>query len=462
MTLRIHDTYQRSKVDFVPHDAAHVQFYVCGPTVYDYAHIGNARPIVVFDVLFRLLQRLYPKVTYVRNITDVDDKIITRAAERGIGIDRLCDDTIECFHEDVAALGALPPDHGPRATEFISDMIDMIQTLIDGGFAYAEKDGSVYFNIKSFPDYGRLAKLKINYRKQVNKVKDDEYDKEHPQDFALWKSWKKEDGEYFWDSPWGKGRPGWHIECSAMSLDTLGSHFDIHCGGVDNMFPHHENEIAQSVCYTKDSFVSYWLHSEFLLIDGGKMSKSLGNYYTLKDLQKKGFTPESIRYQLLSGHYRNKISFSLSKKFESDKIVQRINRFFALLKSKGAHKSEEEGFPKEYRKFEIAMNDDLNSPKAIAVFFTWMKQSIKKIEDNDLITRDLYEAWNFLNLFNNIFGFNEKISSEYPNRIKKLLEERDSARKKKKWERADLIRIKIANEGWLVEDTEDGQKLKKI
>ena len=462
MDFTLYNTYSKKKEVFVPLTKGKVGLYTCGPTVYDHSHIGNFRTFIFEDLLKRWLIHLGYKVNHVMNITDIDDKTIRRACQENVALEVITNRYTSYFMEDLRWLKILPANQYPRATGYIMEMIKIIEALIDGGFAYAEKDGSVYFNIKSFPDYGRLAKLKINYRKQVNKVKDDEYDKEHPQDFALWKSWKKEDGKYFWDSPWGKGRPGWHIECSAMSLDTLGSHFDIHCGGVDNIFPHHENEIAQSVCYTKDSFVSYWLHSEFLLIDGGKMSKSLGNYYTLKDLQKKGFTPESIRYQLLSGHYRNKISFSLSKKFESDKIVQRINRFFALLKSKGAHKSEEEGFPKEYRKFEIAMNDDLNSPKAIAVFFTWMKQSIKKIEDNDLITRDLYEAWNFLNLFNNIFGFNEKISSEYPNRIKKLLEERDSARKKKKWERADLIRIKIANEGWLVEDTEDGQKLKKI
>ena len=228
-----------------------------------------------------------------------------------------------------------------------------------------------------------------------NRIKDDEYDKNSPQDFALWKGWKKEDGEIGWDAPWGKGRPGWHIECSAMSSENLGNHFDIHCGGVDNMFPHHENEIAQSICSSGEKFVNYWLHSEFLLVDGGKMSKSLGNCFTVNDLLKKGFTAESIRYQLLAGHYRTKISFSLKKKQESDKIISRINEFQSLLIDLGAQDIQRKQLPDPYYDFVEAMNDDLNTPKALGIFHSWMRQVFKKIKTGSIKKEEIGEAWNF-------------------------------------------------------------------
>ena len=300
-----------------------------------------------------------------------------------------------------------------------------------------------------------------NYDDSSYNVNDDEYEKDSPQDFALWKGWKKEDGEIGWDAPWGRGRPGWHIECSAMSSENLGNHFDIHCGGVDNMFPHHENEIAQSICFSGEKFVNYWLHSEFLLVDGGKMSKSLGNCFTVSDLVKKGFTAESIRYQLLAGHYRTKISFSLKKKQESDKVISRINEFQSLLIDLGALDAQTKELPDSYYEFVEAMNDDLNTPKALGIFHSWMRQVFKKIKTGTISKREIGEAWNFLTNFDMVFGLLREKPVEIPLKIKKLMELRDAARAENNWTLADELRDQIQEKGWTVEDTTKGQKVKK-
>ena len=462
MGLKLFNSYSKKKEVFIPIEKGKVGLYTCGPTVYDYSHIGNFRTFIFEDLLKRWLIHLGYEVNHIMNITDIDDKTIKRANQEGVDLNVITERYTHHFMMDLKWLNIIPANKYPKATQYIWKIVEIIEVLIDKGFAYKDKDGSVYFNIKSYPDYGLLSKLKINNQKQTYRIQDDEYNKDNPQDFALWKSWKKEDGAIYWNSPWGKGRPGWHMECSAMSNETLGSHFDIHCGGIDNMFPHHENEIAQSICSTDDSFVNYWLHSEFLLIDGDKMSKSLDNYYTIKDLQKIGFSAESVRYQLLAAHYRNRISFSESKKNESDKIVYRIDKFYELLKENGADILAGDCLPDEYIDFKIAMNDDLNSPKALAIFFSWMKNVSKNLEKNSLGKKELVSAWNFLKLFNNIFSFHNEKSPIYSNEIEKLLEERRIARKDKNWPLSDLIRKKIENKGWLIEDTKNGQKLKKI
>ena len=295
-----------------------------------------------------------------------------------------------------------------------------------------------------------------------DRIIDDEYEKNSPQDFALWKGWKKEDGEIGWEAPWGKGRPGWHIECSAMSIENLGNHFDIHCGGVDNMFPHHENEIAQSTCYSGKKFVNYWLHSEFLLVDGEKMSKSLGNCFTISDLVKKGFTAESIRYQLLAGHYRTKITFSLKKKQESDKVISRINEFQSVLIDLGAKDIQRKELPHSYYDFVEAMNNDLNTPKALGIFHSWMRQVLKKIKTGSISKIEIGEAWNFLKNFDKVFGFLSEKTIKIPLKIEKLLELRQTARAKNNWTSADELRDQIKEEGWAVEDTPKGQKVKKL
>ncbi len=462
MKLHLYNSYKREKESFEPIRDGYVGLYTCGPTVYDYAHIGNFRTFIFEDLLKRWLIHLGYDVKHIMNITDVDDKTIKKANDESVALNIITDRYTSCFMEDLKWLKMIPADEFPRATDHIDKMISMIQTLLDKNFAYKDNDGSVYFDINSFQEYGCLTNLNIKGQKQIKRINDDEYEKDSPQDFALWKGWKKEDGDIVWNAPWGKGRPGWHIECSAMSIDALGDHFDIHCGGIDNMFPHHENEIAQSVCSTGKPFVNYWLHSEFLLVDGGKMSKSLGNYYTIKDLINKGFSAESIRYQLLSGHYRTKISFSINKKHESDKVVERVSDFHELLSQKIKKISLDNSLPQIYSDFSNAMNDDLNTPQALAIFFEWMKSESKKIKDNSLSSEEISSAWNFLNIFNSIFDFVKIESLIIPDKIKDMLNKRAKARKERDWSMSDNIRDSLKNAGWIVDDTPEGQKLKKI
>lgn len=353
--LRLHNTLTRSKDVFTPLDASHVRVYACGPTVYDRIHVGNARPIVVFDVLVRLLRRLYPKVTYVRNITDVDDKIITRAGERGIGIDRLCEDTIACFRDDVAALGALPPDHEPRATEFIADMIAMIQTLIDGGFAYAA-EGHVLFSVATMPSYGALSGRSMEDMIAGARVEVAPY-KRDPADFVLWKPSNAD--QPGWENPFSDtpGRPGWHIECSAMAKHYLGPTFDIHAGGLDLVFPHHENEIAQSCCaHGTDIMAAYWLHNGYVTMGEEKMSKSLGNILAAHEAiaEHRG---ETVRAALLAAHYRAPVALTSDALAEARNVLDRLYRAVGeVAADAGAVDAD----------FLDALADDLNTPAAMA------------------------------------------------------------------------------------------------
>ena len=461
MSIRFYNSYNREKEFFKTIIDGKVSLYTCGPTVYDFAHIGNFRTFIFEDILKRWLIHVGFDVTHVMNITDLDDKTIAKAKDKKVDLSVITEKYTKQFMEDLKWLKILPADKYPRATKSIDKMIEIIKTLIDKGHAYVELDGSVYFKISTFPDYGKLTNISMKGQKPSIRIDDDEYEKNSPQDFALWKGWKKEDGKVVWDAPWGKGRPGWHIECSAMSSENLGNHFDIHCGGVDNMFPHHENEIAQSICASGEKFVNYWLHSEFLLVDGRKMSKTFGNIYTIKDLMKKGFTAESIRYQLLLGHYRTKISFSFKKKQESDKVINRINEFHLSLIDNNADNIQGGQLPEAYYEFTEAMNNDLNTPKALAIFHTWMKEVTKKIKTGSISNYELKEAWNYLKNFDSIFGFIREKSSVIPSKIKKLMNLRETARFEKNWTLSDNLRDQIQEEGWVVEDTANGQKVKK-
>ncbi len=357
MTLRIYDTLSRAKVDFEPLDPKHVRFYVCGPTVYDFAHIGNARPVVVFDVLARLMRRLYPKVTYARNITDVEDKINARARELGEDIRDLTERTARQFHDDMAALGTQPPDVEPRATDHIAEMIAMIEALIDKGHAY-EADGHVLFDVPSMADYGKLSRhsrdeLVAGARVEVAPYKQD------AADFVLWKP--SDDETPGWDSPWGRGRPGWHIECSAMSKKHLGPGFDIHGGGQDLIFPHHENEIAQSRCENPDNgFAKYWMHNGYLMAEGEKMSKSLGNFYTVHELLGE-YPGEAIRLTLLQTHYRQPLDFTKGGLAQAKAT---LDRFYLALRD-NAGVVERSKF-KKAPDVQAALEDDLNTPLALA------------------------------------------------------------------------------------------------
>ncbi|MBT3606986.1 MAG: cysteine--tRNA ligase [Candidatus Marinimicrobia bacterium] len=462
MPLQFYNTLKREKEIFQPIEKGKVGLYTCGPTVYDYAHIGNFRTFMFEDLLKRWLLHLRYDVKHVMNITDVDDKTIKKAKQMKVSLSRITDKYTQYFMEDLKWLKMIPADIYPTATESIPKMISMIERLLEKGFAYREDDGSVYFNISSFPNYGRLTQINISEQRTGDRVMEDEYDKDVPQDFALWKGWKEEDGEVVWDAPWGRGRPGWHIECSAMSSESLGDNFDIHCGGVDNMFPHHENEIAQSQCATDQPFVNFWLHSEFLMLDGGKMSKSLGNYYRISALKELGFTAESIRYQLLAGHYRSKITFSIDKKHEGDKVVQRLSDFYTRLQKMNANESSIGSMPEAYSKFRDRMNDDLDSPQALAVFFDWMKTVNGKIDKNVITDSELGEAWEFLVAFDSVFGFIQNQDFEIPNKINLLLKKRQKARDEDNWVESDLIREQLKEKGWIVDDTTDGQNLKKV
>ena len=461
MPLQFYNSLKREKEIFQPIEKGKVGLYTCGPTVYDYAHIGNFRTFMFEDLLKRWLLHLRYDVKHVMNITDVDDKTIKKAKQMKVSLSHITDKYTQYFMEDLKWLKMIPADIYPTATESIPKMISMIERLLEKGFAYREDDGSVYFNISSFPNYGKLTQISISAQRTGDRVMEDEYDKDAPQDFALWKGWKEEDGEVVWDAPWGRGRPGWHIECSAMSSESLGDHFDIHCGGVDNMFPHHENEIAQSQCATDQPFVNFWLHSEFLMVDGGKMSKSLGNFYRISALKELGFTAESIRYQLLAGHYRSKITFSIDKKHEGDKVVQRLSDFYNRLQKMNANESSTGSLPEAYSKFRDRMNDDLDSPQALAVFFDWMKTVNGKIDKNLITDSDLGEAWEFLVAFDSVFGFIRNQDFEIPDKINLLLNKRQKARSEENWVESDLIREHLKEKGWIIDDTPDGQYLKK-
>ncbi len=461
MPIKFYNTLTKRKDEFQPITNGEVKLYTCGPTVYDTAHIGNFRTFLFEDLLKRYLFLKGFKVTHVMNLTDVDDKTILRSNSDNISIHDLTEKYIELFFKDIKILKIIPADYYPKATEHVTEMINMVKKLIDNEFAYQSDDKSIYFKIEKFEKYGKLANLNLAEQKKTQRIAADDYSKDNPQDFVLWKAWKKEDGKVFWESPWGKGRPGWHIECSAMSTKYLGDNFDIHCGGIDNIFPHHENEIAQSECANNKQFVNYWLHSEHLLIDGGKMSKSAGNFYKINDLIDMGFTPEALRYLLLSVHYRTNINFSVNKKNEALKVIQRVNDFYERLLDLSAKCDKTGKLPGEYYSFEKALDDDLNTPEALAVFFEWLRKTNAQIDSNSLKDKDIFCAINFVEKFNSIFDLIVK-KSEVPSEVTKFAKERENARKDKDWAKADLIRDQVMKLGWIIEDTPDGFKLKQI
>ncbi len=459
MSLKIHDTLSRQKVDFIPIDDQHIKMYVCGPTVYDYAHIGNARPVVVFDVLYRLLAGIYPKVTYARNITDVDDKINARALESGENIRTITERTAKIYHEDMRALGALSPDVEPRATDHIAEMIVMIETLISKGHAY-EADGHVLFSVPGMDTYGKLSRLDkreivAGARVDVASYKND------PQDFVLW---KPSDPEIpGWDSPWGRGRPGWHIECSAMSQKHLGDTFDIHGGGLDLIFPHHENEIAQSKCALgHDAFAKYWMHNGYVMSEGEKMSKSLGNFYTVHDLLEE-FPGEAIRLLLLKAHYRQPLDFSKNGLIEAK---AELDRFYRALRSVA------EIVPMLPANTAVhdALKDDLNSPLAISRLHQIVGDLNKA--DNDA-ERAQFKGQ--LCAAANILGLLQQEPEEWlkwqpaatsgglsDTEIDDLISERVEARKSKDFTRSDTIRDQLAAEGIVLEDGQGGTIWRRV
>ena len=453
-----YNSQSRKKEVFKPIDKKLITLYTCGPTVYDSPHIGNYRTFLFEDLLKRTLIASGFKVEHAMNITDIDDKTIKASTNENIDLKEFTEKYINIFFDELKILRILPADHYPRATKYISEMITIIENLISKNHAYISSSGDVYFSIESFQKYGTLTNLKLDKLIKSKRVLSDEYSSDIIQDFALWKAYKHSDGNVYWQSPWGKGRPGWHIECSAMAMNLLGNSIDIHCGGVDNKFPHHENEIAQSECFSQSKFVNYWLHSDFLLVDGEKMSKSKGNFYTLNDIIEKGMSVEEFRYMIFSAHYRSKINFSLKRINNAKKAISRITN----LKHKliPIAKDKIQAFPNAKKRFHEALKDDLDSPKAFSIFFEWLKDINLMIDNGTISETEAAKSINFINFFDYIFQVIPK-NKEIPEKIIHYAKLRETARMKKDWAEADKLRNKIDYYGWIVEDSKEGFRLKK-
>jgi cysteinyl-tRNA synthetase len=475
MGLSFFNTLSRSVQEFKPLDPAgkSVGMYCCGPTVYDFAHIGNWRTFVFGDLVRRYLTFRGYDVKHVINITDVEDKIIRRVRETQTSLREFTGKYETAFFDDMKALGCLEPHVKPRATEYIAEIIALIEKLIARGIAYKANDGSVYFSIEKYRgcgcQYGQLQKLNFDEMRVGERVSSDEYEKESVADFALWKAYVPEDGEVTWDSPWGKGRPGWHIECSAMSMKVLGESFDLHLGGEDLKFPHHEDEIAQSEGATGKPFVKYWLHGAHLLVEGKKMSKSLGNFFTLRDLMAKGFTGREVRYLLLTAHYRETFNFTLDGLAGAKSALARIDECIGKLREFGVPPSggsaplpPEGGTPNLAANFTAALDDDLNISAAWATVFDWVRETNKRIADNSLTAAQAATELVAWEQVNSVLGIEKSAEAEAPAEIVALLEARQAARKAKDFKRSDEIRDELKAKGWVVEDSPKGPKLKKL
>ncbi|MDB3947618.1 cysteine--tRNA ligase [Gammaproteobacteria bacterium] len=455
MTIKFYNSLTNQKEEFVPIRKGEVGMYVCGMTVYDNCHLGHARAMMAFDILARYLRYQNYKVNFVRNITDIDDKIIDRANENSETIDALTDRTIASMHEDFLKLGLELPTNEPRATDHIEGMIQMISGLIDKGHAYQSESGDVFFAVRTFPEYGKLSNKNIDDLNPGARIKEDE-SKKDPLDFVLWKSAKP--NEPSWDSPWGLGRPGWHIECSVMSLENLGEHFDIHGGGPDLLFPHHENEIAQSECASDHKFANYWMHSGLLKINGEKMSKSLGNFAMLKDLYN-SYHPEVIRYYLISSHYRSSLNFDNESLDQARSALTRLYQAISVASSQ-----ESDLHDKSVSEFIKSMNDDLNTPEALSTLFGLAKliNSSQDTQDQSMYASTMRELGKVLGLLNDsseaFLQYGAKLTDE---EIGKKIDERNKARDNKDFQKADQIRDELAAQGILLDDSSDGTSWKK-
>ncbi|MCX6757967.1 MAG: cysteine--tRNA ligase [Candidatus Nomurabacteria bacterium] len=453
--IKLYNTLSREKEDFLPMHLEEVRMYTCGPTVYNYPHIGNYRAYIFTDILKRYLKYSDYNVKHVMNITDVDDKTIRDSIAQKKSLKEFTEFYTLEFFKDRESLNIEQADIYTKATNHIEEMVQMIEILLDKGYAYKGDDGSIYFNIKKDPNYGKLSHFKLEDLKNnaQGRLKNDEYEKENAQDFALWKAWDANDGDVFWDTSLGKGRPGWHIECSAMSIKNLGETFDIHTGGVDLIFPHHENEIAQSECATGKKFVKYWLHNEHLMVNGKKMSKSAGNFYTLRDLIEKGINPIAFRYWLYTGHYRTKVNFTLESVKGAQIALERLIKAFMPLMdvTNGI-------INQEYKKeFIECMDDDLNTPKAIALL--WQLIADVSVSDS--------EKKSTLLDFDKVFGFGldkvKKLSDEIiPEQVLAIAEERKLARDNKEFRKSDELRAEINSLGYEVKDLPNGFKISKL
>jgi cysteinyl-tRNA synthetase len=457
----------RRKEVFKPIEKGKVRLYTCGLTVYNYAHVGNLRAYVFVDLLRRWLEYRGFDVTHVMNLTDVDDKTIRGLREEGVPLKEYTERYIDAFFADLQMLNIRKAHINPKATEHVNEMVRLIEILLKKGYAYHSEDGSVYFDISKFKNYGKLSKMKLKELKAGARVNVDEYEKDQASDFALWRAWTPEDGDVYWETKLGKGRPGWHIECSAMSMKYLGETLDIHTGGVDNMFPHHENEIAQSEAATEKKFVNYWMHNEHLLIKGERMGKSLKNFYTMHDLVGMGYDPIAVRYLLLSTHYRKQLSFTFEALKASENTLKRLYDFMERLEGVNQLKGESIKHLVEEAKerFGDAMDDDLDINKALATVFDLVKD-VNTLIDEGKLGRDCIDDVKGLMLtFDKVLGvlgdFWKRDDVELSKEIKALIQERENAREAKDWKTADFIREQLQKKGIILVDTPEGVKWKR-
>ena len=494
--LKVYNSLTRSVEPLKPLDGDVVRLYTCGPTVYNFAHIGNFRAYVFEDVLRRAVQFDGLKIRQVMNLTDVDDKTIRGANAAGVPLTDYTKTYKDAFFADLKRLNVQPAEVYPAATDHVPEMIALVSKLMEKGVAYQSDDKSVYFKVREFPGYGKLAHIDFDAQRTGQRCAADEYDKENVGDFALWKAWEPSDGPVGWDSPWGRGRPGWHIECSAMSMKYLGETFDLHTGGIDNLFPHHENEIAQAEAATGKPFVKTWMHCAHLKVNGEKMSKSLGNFFTLRDLLEKGYAGREIRYVLVNAHYRTGLNFAFSALDDARKSLARIDECVRKVEKwksgevekwgsgeveklgsgevekcagvpvAGAQASALASAPDFAQKalddFTAAVDDDLNMPKAFAALFELVRHSNAALGSAGGLSQE--GAAGVLAVFRRmdevlgvVFFENEKKSAEVPADVQALLDRRAAARKAKDWAESDRLRDEIAAKGWLVKDSRDGQ-----
>ena len=465
--MKIYNTMTRKKEEFVPLTPGKVGIYACGPTVYNFFHIGNARPFIVFDVLRRFLRSQGYQVTFVQNFTDIDDKLIRRAAEEGTTVPEIAEKYIKEYFTDAEGLGIEKADVHPRATKHIGEIIAMIKKLEAKGYAYRADNGDVYFDTQAYSSYGRLSGQNLDEREAGARIEVDDV-KRHPYDFALWKAQKP--GEPAWNSPWGMGRPGWHIECSAMSTKYLGETFDIHCGGVDLIFPHHENEIAQSECATGKPFARYWMHNGHINVDNRKMSKSLGNFLLVRDISKE-FDLEVVRMFMLSAHYRSPINYSHDLLLQAQASLDRLytarnSALFALNHAEDRPLNEAEN---EFLKrcdtavaaFDEAMNDDLNTADAIGAIFDFVRELNVISSAKAPAKAALSKGVDTLKRMTDVLGLLSKEADIAPEAVKQLVEARTQAKKNRDFALADSLRQQVLDLGYVIEDTPSGAKIKK-
>jgi cysteinyl-tRNA synthetase len=470
--IQLHNTLSGKIEPFAPLKPGQVGMYTCGPTVYDYAHIGNYRTFVFQDILRRFLKWRGFKLNHVMNLTDVDDRIIANAAAAGVGIREYTEKFVQAFFADCKTLNIESPEHWIRATDHINDMVSLIEKLQKNTYTYPS-EGSIYYRITKFDDYGKLSKVDLSGIQAGARVDNDRYEKESARDFALWKAPKP--GEHFWETPLGAGRPGWHIECSAMAMKYLGDTLDIHTGGIDLAFPHHENEIAQSEAATGKQFVRYWLHAEHLLVEGEKMSKSLGNFFTLRDLFAKGYKPSAVRFALASVPYRRQLNFTFDGLQQATSSVERLRNFAARLKNEKFPAGNQPGMEARIAKaaddFDAGLSDDLNTAQALAAVFDFVREANTAMDKGEFRQGDVAAAVEFLGGFDKVFavledddakklkavGFGGGDMGLSDAEIEKLVAERQAARVRRDFAASDRVRKELSDRGIILEDTKDGK-----